>query len=458
MNTIEFIWKSRVARIFFFSLLIVAMGITCYGIVFQTNQCTHPDSRYHLYAFTYFEDHWWPPDVNSDDLVYSPYGASRVYSGETVYLIYGKIIHLVKNLGLLQQFDRPYNVLETPYAVCKEGVVYGSLNSILFLVTLSILFYKGLNDPIPAGLGLLMTVIPQVTYLYSYSNSDAWGLSLSIFLFLFYLYNQDTWYQSIWKACVLGILTGLLITSKKSFWISIIFVYALILIDIVGEIKKQNFLNRKFVLSLGLVILMAVILITPINIIYPNSQENFKSGMATMLNQRAGERFNPKNPQVWSYRASSQGVPFLDLIQKNDWMQISLKSFYGVFGHMTVYSPDIAYRISGITISLLCTLTFISLFQHWKALSKNLKLMLLISPAAIIVNILLSMRHSWIADFQPQGRYLFASIIPLAISCSGLAKFENRWIKGLRGLTWCGLYVLNLYILWFVVIINPELG
>ena len=57
-----------------------------------------PDEFVHLDAFHYFETNWWPPDLNADGLIYSPAGWSRVYTGELVYLVYGKIGALARLL------------------------------------------------------------------------------------------------------------------------------------------------------------------------------------------------------------------------------------------------------------------------------------------------------------------------------------------------------------------------
>ena len=188
------------------------------------------------------------------------------------------------------------------------------------------------------------------------------------------------------------------------------------------------------------------------------SQGNYQVGMEAMREARARDDFKPSNPQVWGYRLADNGVPFKEVILNKHWLQASLKSFYGVFGYFTVFSPGFAYISSAVFMLVLCSLTVISLFLHWNDVSIPLRLMVLSSPIIIILSILLSMVNSWTYDFQPQGRYLFASLVPLSILAGGLPVFENRWVKRFRALGWAGLYLLNLYILWFVVIINPVLG
>ncbi|MCJ7703011.1 MAG: hypothetical protein MUO62_15625, partial [Anaerolineales bacterium] len=121
-------WRITIAIV----VLLGITAVTCLGIIFQTSVCIHPDSRYHLHGFAFYEENWWPPEINSDELVYSPYGFSRVYSGEIVYLIYGKIIGLFR-YSLKHLFGNPPLDLVNPYPVCAASWPLASLlNSILF--------------------------------------------------------------------------------------------------------------------------------------------------------------------------------------------------------------------------------------------------------------------------------------------------------------------------------------
>jgi hypothetical protein len=71
----------------------VSIGLV-YQISMQSGYNGHPDEYAHLDAIYYFRNHWWPPDLNADGIVYSGYGWSRLYDGELVYLLYGKLIRV----------------------------------------------------------------------------------------------------------------------------------------------------------------------------------------------------------------------------------------------------------------------------------------------------------------------------------------------------------------------------
>jgi hypothetical protein len=83
--------------------------------------------------------------------------------------------------------------------------------------------------------------------------------------------------------------------------------------------------------------------------------------------------------------------------------------------------------------------------------------MLLIASLSVISVALISMYHSWTFDYQPQGRYLFSALIPLALILGGTAAGEPRWLQGLRLFIWALLFLLGLYILWVVLLGDPRL-
>jgi hypothetical protein len=67
------------------------------SIALNTNSY-HPDEWIHIDAFCYFERQWWSPPLNSNEVMYCPYGWSRVYTGEVVYQVYGRLSKLISPL------------------------------------------------------------------------------------------------------------------------------------------------------------------------------------------------------------------------------------------------------------------------------------------------------------------------------------------------------------------------
>jgi hypothetical protein len=439
-------------------VLLAITALTCLGIVFQTWPCGHPDSRQHLHGFAYFEENWWPPDLNSDELVYSPYGYSRVYSGEIVYLVYGKFIGLF--FAAVQRLigDTTLDLVNTR-PICGPSLpLYGLLNSILFILTLSFLFYHGFKHKIFTILGFTLLSIPQVTYLFAYANSDAWALAISILLFLFVYVQEGTWVKKPGKFIVVGLMTGVLLASKSSLWVSFSYIYLLVGWDLLQGFRKSQFKPSSFGLNLGLLLVSAFLIAAPSKIIYPLTQEDYSLAVEETFETRAREDLRPSNPTASGYRLKSKGVPFTFILMDKIWRTYTIKSFYGLFGYMTVLSPEPAYIMAASLAILMVTLTVYTLIHRWGQVPFRSRMLTILAPGVIVINILASMYVSWVRDHQAQGRYLFASIIPLALLLGVTYEVEERKLRVARWVVWGLLLLLNLYILWDIVIINPELG
>jgi hypothetical protein len=217
------------------TLFLIALAvITAYQIARRTAYNVHPDEYIHVDAFCYFENHLWPPNLNSDGLMYSGYGWSRVYDQELVYMIYGKSARLARSIMDSHSWlipsnpsvDSPTTLLESASpSHCQQNAAalaqdYRLFNILLYLITLSVLFYMGWQNPWPLLIALLMICIPQVAYLYAYANSDAWG-SHEHFLVSVRLKAGDRLFNSWLNMVGLAGLTGMVLLSKETAWLSL---------------------------------------------------------------------------------------------------------------------------------------------------------------------------------------------------------------------------------------------
>jgi hypothetical protein len=84
--------------------------------------------------------------------------------------------------------------------------------------------------------------------------------------------------------------------------------------------------------------------------------------------------------------------------------------------------------------------------------------MLLFAPACALLPVLASLYNSWTFDYQPQGRYLFAALIPLALMWGGTYTFEPRWLRGTRLGIGAVLYGLSLSVVWLTILGSPILA
>ena len=361
-----------------------------------------------------------------------------------IYGKFGQLLKLIRN---------PAGEIESERT---SLLAHRLLNIGLFLLTLTALFFVKLKSVNPTIIGLTFLLIPQVYYIFSYANSDAWGIFIGVFLFLLVIKMLDK-PVSEWswiEICFLGFLTGMTIVSKLQFLVSLLLPYALISLRLFQELiqgkKVQlNLLFYRFIVW-GTIIL---IIVAPLKIIYPNTQVDYKAEKRQMMEEKSANGYQPR------FRKSlkSQGETYLDLIRNRPFLSWSLKSFYGVFGYFSDWNPPWIYFLAGILILASVILTTIGAISNWKHIHDTLKLILILSPLIILVNFFESMHYSLYNTFQPQGRYIFASLIPFSFLFLGNIFNERGRIRHLRLVIYAVLYLLCIYSIVFIILRSPTL-
>lgn len=425
------------------TLILVAVTLA-EMVAILTRQSAHPDEYLHIDAFRYFEDNWWPPNLGAEDLVYSRYGVSRVYNAEIVYIIYGRLGKIIR---IFWKPDEP------PYQV------YRLINVSLFPLTLVGLFFASSKCIDPTIIGITFLCIPQVHYIYAYANSDAWGLSASVFLFLLALNMSDkpakTW--SWWKLGLLAVLTGLIILSPKEYLFSLFLPYSLLSMRIFQAVKRNNLSPSPIrwlgirLAALGMLVVAAT---APLKVVYPMTQRRFILAGEQMQEAKALCEFKLSNPTFQTLRLASKGEGYFSLLAKRSWVKESLKSFYGVFGWLDVYNPRLIYWTAGFSALLGFCLTMLGTVRNWQKLNDALRTCLILAPIVAFLNICASLRYSLYCDYQPQGRYLFPSLIAVSLMLMATAHVEEKKLKLIRARVLAVMYILCVYSLVFVCIIK----
>ncbi len=292
--------------------LVVIAGLSAAQMASRTLLNRHPDEVYHVDAFCYFQDHWRPPDLNSDEVIYSPYGWSRVYTGEAVYVVFGQLSKAGNLVG--QRNASPQaSAQEVAERSCRnlDFRQFRFMNVALYVLTLATVFAMGRRDFWTIALGVGLVAIPQVVYVYSYANSDAWGLSLSIFLLLYALRLARKDNVSAWRAAGLGLLTGLVLLTKKPYWLTIPFAYLFLGAGVYAKFRAgdANVRHRSAVL-LFLALFTATIVAGPLLVVYPWTQGDFAADELAMREKRAMDGFKPSDPTYEGLQLATRGEPF----------------------------------------------------------------------------------------------------------------------------------------------------
>jgi hypothetical protein len=108
-----------------------------------------------------------------------------------------------------------------------------------------------------------------------------------------------------------------------------------------------------------------------------------------------------------------KGMTFRKLfLEKDEWRQMSFKSFFGVYGYMLYYSKS--YHYKAITVLLAGAFLFVLFYTIYHSLPFRNALVLSMVLFFSLLVIGQSVYFSWVADYEPQGRYLFP-IIPIVL-------------------------------------------
>ncbi len=380
-------------------LALVALAtLLSLAVALGTRPYAHPDEQLHVEAFRYYAAHAWPPDLDSDALIYDAYGTSKVYARDIAYVILGA----------------PGVLLERALAFGNPALAFRLPNVALLAVAL-IALLRTRSPLVPsAAFAVALASIPQVLYVFGCANSDAWGVFLSILLLVQALRLWPM--PAPWplrETLVLGVLSGLLLASKDNFLLALgIPAIALGPRFVAGMGRRGLF---AFALSCALFPL-------PYKIAWPRTQPDFALVGWRMAEKRAQPGFKPSDPSL----AQPQRVDSaLEMLLRSDFVVRTAQSSWGVYGHMTVFHAKAVY--AGVALLALANvaLTLKTAARRWPDIPIERRRMLLGAPALILLNFALSLRWSVEVFYQPQGRYLFPSLIPALLLVAGTVDLDT---------------------------------
>ncbi|HBA48821.1 MAG TPA: hypothetical protein DCZ91_13710 [Lachnospiraceae bacterium] len=136
--------------------------------------------------------------------------------------------------------------------------------------------------------------------------------------------------------------------------------------------------------------------------------------------------FHPETRVTWQ----SQGYSLWDMLKDSDFITLSVLSFIGMYGPMTMVTSVWVYRfykaLFGLGV-LFCVLLPRPAGRHhtkkqagrrWFRIFYHINM-----TACILIPVLLSLIYSYTTDYQPQGRYLLPALLPLCFyTVHGLEK------------------------------------
>ncbi|MGC9356438.1 MAG: DUF2142 domain-containing protein [Anaerolineae bacterium] len=348
------------------------------------------------------------------------------------YILPGLFIHVLPELSLAHQVlaARLFSVLSL---LC---LVY-------FAYRIAVLLFD--DGFLHLGIPLFVSLVPQITFIGAYHNPDASTIAATTAAMYFALkmFIDDSFILK--DALGLGLALSFVAMMKQHGWLtSALFV---------GMSALWTLFRRPKVLWQWMLVAAPLPLLV------------FGSWFL-MQWLRYGDIFGQEVfLQAWMsdrpflVSLAEQGFTLVDFFLHTNWLVMTFKSFWGMFGYMSVeFSPAIYWGLA-----LLCIGGFVGLLlgiiRRWNRHAFDDKQLtfqaLIIFAVTIGILFAAAVYTSYYQDYQPQGRYLLPVIVPVVtfilLGWRELLRPVNLWSVGIR-LLGTGLILLNFVSLVFYVI------
>lgn len=139
-----------------------------------------------------------------------------------------------------------------------------------------------------------------------------------------------------------------------------------------------------------------------------------------------------------------QGWSLPGMIRWKGWFEYSIMSSLGVYEHMALYALTAFYVIAGLCLGAFLLMPFVALVF---AGDLEARIIASVAAACCLGIVALSLHHSWVSDFQPQGRYLFAIFAITGVVFLLARRYVNL---SLAYALVCASFVLSVYSFAFV--------
>lgn len=395
-----------------------------------SKQNVHPDEYVHVHAVQYYKTNWLPPKVDDESIrgSYSPYGVSRLNSDEIYYFFAGKFAKVAEPLCL------------NSYICARSFGIF-----LLLLMTIATL-----RVPECRVFALPLLISPQIWYVFSYCNSDGFALAAAFFAGCQVVRSQsllnrflrgEVQHFALAGSLLFGCCFGLLLLLKHNYLPFVLFI--LISAFIYNFYKRERPEKKAFLLRLAAVVVIGMVVF------------GLKKGADHLVNgpergelikqvvvETASKELSPYTPldsQLSTLHMKDRGVTLNEIIVKYYWPLKTFNSAFGVYGYFNLSGNHMYYFLVKWSALLLLGYVLAVSFIQGGVESR------LIGAAVILLSFALigaSLNHSWVADFQPQGRYLFPIASMFGVLCGvNRENLSERW----AGLLTFWMFLLSVY-------------
>lgn len=292
--------------------------------------------------------------------------------------------------------------------------------------------------------------IPQVSFIGGYVNSDAFSMAAGaaiVYLTVRMLIEG----HFPWMVLCCGLGAGMLAWARPNFFLLVIpfagaWLYAMLLIWRRGAWRRAVFYTLA---AAGLAAFVG-------SWWYIRNLDLYGDPLGSRTMNEAFDALAPLRQS-----RAELGTTFTQLIFEDPiWSKWTFRSFFGVFGYMSVFLDDRIYLTIRLVLTAAGAGLLIALYKSFAAHGRRMwawgaSWAWLVLVLLLIGAILTSAWTSLYNDFQPQGRYLYPTLVPaLLLAAQGLhSLWENRVYQQTVPLfVGGGLLLLNLHSLLFVLV------
>lgn len=376
-------------------LLILFFILICWMVALPYNDGPDEHMRYAIPKFIY--QYGYIPRGDDPRIIDPTWGFSYAFSPILTYMISA----LFMKIG---SFFNSSDFMLLMYARFVS-VVFSMLTAYIALKIADKLFSNSNSKWLFV---FLITFLPQFQFISSYVNCDA----IAVFCVSLIIYYIIEGHENNWKykTCIyLGLSIGVCLLSYYNTYGVILVTVIYCILDVCSNCQIQQ--KFSFIIKRFFLVFLAAFVIAGWwfirNMIIYNGDILGRKAASLCAEVNAIPSFKPS--QKKSLFASN--VSIFGMLFGMNWIKISYQSFVGVFSNMSINLPDIVYKV----YLLIPTLSFVGWIKSFvskykKDLLFNFSLFLM-----CIISIGISVYYSYFNDFQAQGRYCFAMLIPINI-------------------------------------------
>ncbi len=244
---------------------------------------------------------------------------------------------------------------------------------------------------------------PQLTFVSAYVNTDAFTVMAGTGL-MWSWWRADRTAWTVSSTITVGVFCGLVLQGKQTGYLLLVLTLFVIAVSLRGSARMVS--ARLFTMLGSALVASAWWFVSAISLY----------GTDLLATRRARELADTLDLGSGAGRSVNSSV--WEMLTTGNWIDITARSFVGTFGWMSLPISGWLYALV-TAVLLMGGIGAAFAFTTWWTTCDRSDLrhaaLFALTVAPIVIMPALSIRNSYLNDFQAQGRYLFVGLVPLLI-------------------------------------------